>query len=1342
MPDDIIDQAAISIVPDFTDFKSRYEAERALVQRQLKDFKVGVDIVTNDAVYAAKLKIATLRKDFENQLKGIRVGVDTTSAVAAARLKFNTLQQLAKDEAKAQTVAAKQAERERIASIRSIEQEERRAARARAAARQNELVEQRRAERDENERQRGRAFNLPFVAQSLPRKFALPIGVAAGGVASGLLAPALGGIASAAPVLTGAIPLFASINALLKDNATLATAAGAGWRQFKTDTEAVDMKVLDAGVGILNEFLKDVEPLTKAVGQAFAATGQEIKAALSGDEFKGIFAGFAEEARSGDIEKIGHALVEAAAAAGHMVIAFEPLIHETVNGIDGFAVALNKASQSTGFKEFVAYVQANGHVLSDLIANLGSTIGNVLPTLAELGTVGLKALNAIFQILNAVTSLPFGGFIVGVAVAAATLLRLVTIAKEAVIIGRLAAALIAVRNAITGSLATIAAYRAGMIGARVASLSLLSALGPVGIALAAAGVAMAIFGSHSSSAARDTLDFSDAIDENTGKLKQNADAAIRAALARTGSGHDPKTKNNEQASVFDTTRAVGLSDQDVIEAVKNRDKMVALVKDLQQKAQAVNSTVPFEKQAQAYKDLQSAFDVLSGSSGDLSVALDHAGQAATGAVAPALTLAEAAGKASAAFALQVAVAQNQQAVFDSIATKQKALADAQKAVVDGQKAIGLARQKAAEDSAAAARSERDAIQGVVDANKALKQAQEDARQAQLDLVLARKDARNQLAQYRKDVRDTALAEKEAKLGVQSAQEALNQARFEGNPEEIAAAELQLEESKNKSTDATDAARKAVQTLNEAERLGIERAPQVVAAKKAVRDADDRQRDAVRGVQRAEENLRLTRASNAKQAISNSDAIKSAVNDLKTKQGEYNKALAETSRTLDLNTKAGVNNIVMLTALATAIQALNQGDPIKSRAAFDLIAKQAGFSGNALRNIENNLFGGPTDPMGIGSGGTIDTTHGAPTLPANRSSNRALANKKIIAAGWGKFWPAFDALEMGEAGYNNLARNPSSGAYGIPQALPESKLPARARASGGSDPGSQIDWMINYIRGRYGNPGNAYSQWSARKPHWYSTGGRVDGPGGPRDDSIPAWLSDGEYVINAQAHKAMGTGFLDHINAKGYATGGAVTPGAIFESQTKASATNIKAWIDALTKITGRGFRDLALRLAAGDFDAQTLAAAKAMAKAPNATLIRLTNESRSANIWEALLGKLSTILKNEKSPGPQSYTWQQLQQLAGIGNAQVPFTETGLLPPGARVLFDGGGLLPAGATSVMNKTGRPEAVLTERQWQAIYTAATRKAGSGVTIENVSLHDGTDVDMLARKLSFLTNGGAV
>lgn len=55
----------------------------------------------------------------------------------------------------------------------------------------------------------------------------------------------------------------------------------------------------------------------------------------------------------------------------------------------------------------------------------------------------------------------------------------------------------------------------------------------------------------------------------------------------------------------------------------------------------------------------------------------------------------------------------------------------------------------------------------------------------------------------------------------------------------------------------------------------------------------------------------------------------------------------------------------------------------------------------------------------------------------------------------------------------------------------------------------------------------------------AAGGQVSGPGGPREDKVPAMLSNGEYVVQAAAVNRYGVGFFDRANAMHLADGGLV-----------------------------------------------------------------------------------------------------------------------------------------------------------------------------------------------------------
>ena len=67
----------------------------------------------------------------------------------------------------------------------------------------------------------------------------------------------------------------------------------------------------------------------------------------------------------------------------------------------------------------------------------------------------------------------------------------------------------------------------------------------------------------------------------------------------------------------------------------------------------------------------------------------------------------------------------------------------------------------------------------------------------------------------------------------------------------------------------------------------------------------------------------------------------------------------------------------------------------------------------------------------------------------------------------------------ESGCRVDARNVNSGAYGIPQALPGSKMAAYGD-DWETNPVTQIKWMAGYVTGRYGG-------WAQAVEFWYSHG---------------------------------------------------------------------------------------------------------------------------------------------------------------------------------------------------------------------------------------------------------------
>jgi flagellar biosynthesis GTPase FlhF len=82
---------------------------------------------------------------------------------------------------------------------------------------------------------------------------------------------------------------------------------------------------------------------------------------------------------------------------------------------------------------------------------------------------------------------------------------------------------------------------------------------------------------------------------------------------------------------------------------------------------------------------------------------------------------------------------------------------------------------------------------------------------------------------------------------------------------------------------------------------------------------------------------------------------------------------------------------------------------------------------------------------------------------------------------GDQFQCFSNIVNHESSWNYRASNPSSGAYGLVQALPGSKM-ASAGADWQTNPATQIKWGLNYMDSRYGSPCGAWSFWQAN--HWY------------------------------------------------------------------------------------------------------------------------------------------------------------------------------------------------------------------------------------------------------------------
>jgi hypothetical protein len=115
------------------------------------------------------------------------------------------------------------------------------------------------------------------------------------------------------------------------------------------------------------------------------------------------------------------------------------------------------------------------------------------------------------------------------------------------------------------------------------------------------------------------------------------------------------------------------------------------------------------------------------------------------------------------------------------------------------------------------------------------------------------------------------------------------------------------------------------------------------------------------------------------------------------------------------------------------------------------------------------------------GGGFSPANFPPGSTPDPGSNKALGKQMADARGWSSEWGCLEKLWDRESHWNQRAMNRYSGAYGIPQSLPGSKM-----ASAGSDwqtnPATQIKWGLGYIAGRYKSPCGAWAH--SQSTGWY------------------------------------------------------------------------------------------------------------------------------------------------------------------------------------------------------------------------------------------------------------------
>ncbi|GII77798.1 hypothetical protein Sru01_27800 [Sphaerisporangium rufum] len=163
-----------------------------------------------------------------------------------------------------------------------------------------------------------------------------------------------------------------------------------------------------------------------------------------------------------------------------------------------------------------------------------------------------------------------------------------------------------------------------------------------------------------------------------------------------------------------------------------------------------------------------------------------------------------------------------------------------------------------------------------------------------------------------------------------------------------------------------------------------------------------------------------------------------------------------------------------------------GDPFAPDPKADALKLQAAQAARARALQDSRDDGAPKwSPIKIvkkaPGGAGFNASAFPPGSKPNPGSNKAIGQKMNAARGWASEWGCLERLWDKESGWNERAMNRSSGAYGVPQSLPGSKM-ASAGADWQTNPATQIKWGLGYIASRYKSPCGAWAH--SQSVGWY------------------------------------------------------------------------------------------------------------------------------------------------------------------------------------------------------------------------------------------------------------------
>ncbi|MFD8565169.1 hypothetical protein ACFV1N_48570 [Streptosporangium canum] len=261
-------------------------------------------------------------------------------------------------------------------------------------------------------------------------------------------------------------------------------------------------------------------------GKAFTGLGRDAEKALRGPFWASFFADVNSEIPNA-ITRLGHTGGNVFEGFAGVIQALLPYGRDLLGNVEDisekFATWGNGLGDDSDFKQFMAYVQANGPAIWETLKNVAETGGNIVEALAPFGIGALGGLSLLAKLTAGMDP----GHIQGIAIAVAAVYGAVK-TGQAISAGTEALGVLRGRLDGTGTAAGSAKTKLGTMAASLA------AGGPWGLAIGAGIGALGLFASSHFEAEQRVGDLTQAIKADSGALGENTRAKVANTLQTSG----------------------------------------------------------------------------------------------------------------------------------------------------------------------------------------------------------------------------------------------------------------------------------------------------------------------------------------------------------------------------------------------------------------------------------------------------------------------------------------------------------------------------------------------------------------------------------------------------------------------------------------------------------------------------------------------------------------------------------------------------------------------------------------------------------------------------------------